>query len=56
MRFSEWITIVPKDELLMFNIKIDPVKETADFCIDNKTVIETVKLSEIDKKLSEYGY
>jgi len=56
LRFSEWITIVPKDELLMFNIKIDPVKETADFCIDNKTVIETVKLSEIDKKLSEYGY
>jgi len=56
LRFSEWITIVPKDELSQITIKIDPIKETASFYIDNKTVIETVKLSEFDQKLNEYGY
>lgn len=56
LRFSEWITIVPKDELSRITIKIDPIKETASFYIDNKTVIETVKLSEFDQKLNEYGY
>ena len=56
LRFSEWITIVPKDELSQITIKIDPIKETASFYIDNKTVIETVKLSELNRKLNEYGY
>lgn len=28
LRFSEWITIRPKDEALMFNVKVNPKTET----------------------------
>ena len=56
LRFSEWITIRPKDEALMFNVKVNPKTETADITIDEKILMETVNLVDLDRKLTEYGY
>jgi hypothetical protein len=40
----------------MFNVKVNPKTETADITIDEKILMETVNLVDLDRKLTEYGY